>query len=480
MNKKIRSVIMIALLAILCLGVFVSCGNSKISLFDYSESELGLIGNLVRLMHGWIGNYGWTVVVFTVFLKIVMLPLDFWQRYSSRKNSLKMQKMQPLLEAIDKRYGANTPRSNEEKQKLYKKQGTGMFGMCLPMILSMVIFFVMFGGLNSYSRYSSVQTFKVLSLEYYQSLGNEIVNSGNEEIASLYNSVYQEKYESYLKAEQEKLGENKNGKINYAVVELYARAQANTAVGDKAADKNFANREEFLRIIEKAQDLALENVTEFYSDEEGRNCPLCNGEKRSVGDENADCELCLGKGTIKVKEGWLWIQNVWQPDTWAPIMPGYNDSNNGFANTVDTSGFPGDRNDGQDTYYQIRNAVLATGTRGTDGNWNGLMILPILSIALSFLSMFLTQLLEKKNRKGEVVQNQQQAATNKVMMIVMPLMMAFFGFMYTGAFAIYMVVNYTLSIISTVALRFPVEKMVEKNLAKIEEKEHTGKASYMR
>lgn len=470
MNKKIRSVIMIALLAILCLGVFVSCAGEKISLFYYSESELGPVGNLVRLMHGWIGNYGWTVVVFTVFLKIIMLPIDFWQRYSSRKNSLKMQRMQPLIEAIDKRYGANTPRSNEEKQKLYKKQGTGMFGMCLPMILSMVIFFIMFGGLNSYSKYSSVQTFKVLSLEYYQSYGTEIVNAGNEDLTAIYNNTYQEKYASYLETNKAELEKRGNGKINYVVVEMYARAEANKAVGAKT---------EYREIVQKAQETALDKVTAFYDSETGGTCPLCKGSKHSVGDENADCELCSGKGTIRVKEGWLWIQNVWQPDTWASIMPEYNDSNNGFATTIDTEGFP-DLDNGRTTYNQIRNAVLKTGVRGTDGNWNGLMIMPILSIALSFLSMFLTQLLEKKNRKGEVTQNQQQAATNKVMMIIMPLMMAFFGFMYTGAFAIYMVVNYTLSIISTVALRYPVEKTVEKNLAKIDEKEKTGKASYMR
>ena len=94
------------------------------------------------------------------------------------------------------------------------------------------------------------------------------------------------------------------------------------------------------------------------------------------------------------------------------------------------------------------------------------MILPILSIGLSFLSMWISQFIEKKNRKGEVVQNQQQAATNKTMMILMPLMMAYFGFIYTGAFAIYMVVNYTLSIVSTIALRVPVEKLVDKNLSK--------------
>ena len=66
------------------------------------------------------------------------------------------------------------------------------------------------------------------------------------------------------------------------------------------------------------------------------------------------------------------------------------------------------------------------------------------------------------------------------MMIIMPLMMAWFGFIYTGAFAIYMVVNYTLSIISTVALRVPVEKLVLRRINKDEAKNNTVKAKYKR
>ncbi len=143
----------------------------------------------------------------------------------------------------------------------------------------------------------------------------------------------------------------------------------------------------------------------------------------------------------------------------------YDSGANSFTQTVDMSGYPDDSN-GRITYDTIRNVVLSTGSRGNEGKWNGLMILPILSIGLSFLSMWISQFIEKKNRKGEVVQNQQQAATNKTMMILMPLMMAYFGFIYTGAFAIYMVVNYTLSIVSTIALRVPVEKLVDKNLSK--------------
>ena len=68
-----------------------------------------------------------------------------------------------------------------------------------------------------------------------------------------------------------------------------------------------------------------------------------------------------------------------------------------------------------------------------------------------------------------------------MMMILMPLMMAVFGFMYTGAFAIYMVVNYSLSILSTIALRAPVEKAVQKSLEKAAQKgDGPQKANYER
>ena len=93
-------------------------------------------------------------------------------------------------------------------------------------------------------------------------------------------------------------------------------------------------------------------------------------------------------------ESWLWIQNVWQPDTWVSVMPAYNDSTNGFSATVDMSEFGVDS--GLTHYELIRSAVLQTGIRGKNGAWNGLMILPLLSIGLSFLSMFLSQYLDKR------------------------------------------------------------------------------------
>lgn len=433
MNKKTRSILIGIMLIVMCCVVLVSCSNDRVSYFDYTKKDMGLVGQLIYWMRSWIGNYGWTVVVFTVFLKLIMLPLDFWQRYSARKSAVKMQKMQPLLDGIDKRYGANTQRANEEKQKLYKKQGYSMMSSCLPMIISMVVFFVMFAGLRHYSTYSSIEMFRVLSNEYYDSFYERVMSlDENDEIRKTYQAVYDEKY-------AEKLGELRldNPEADDAQAVLAGKIGGATAIADTQYGA-------------ESKTLALEAIKTTYESD--------------------------------IKESWLWINNVWQPDTWASVMPSYDDRFNSFKQQVNMTGYP-DQSGGEKTYEIIRGAILETGSYGKNGSWNGLMILPIVSIGLSFLSMWLSQFIENKNRKKagiENTQNQQQAMTNKIMMVMMPLMMAYFGFIYTGAFAIYMVVNYMMSIISTVALRVPVEKLVEKNLAKGDKKDKGSKASYMR
>ncbi|MCM1359968.1 MAG: membrane protein insertase YidC [Corallococcus sp.] len=445
MKRKANLIILTVMLALLCLGIFAACSPTAVDYFKYSENDLGVVGKLVRWMHGWMGegNYGWTVVVFTVFLKLITLPLDMWQRISTRKSTLKMQKIQPLMEEIDKRYGANTQRANAEKQKLYKKQGYSMFSTCLPMIVTMVIFFVMFGGLRDYSTYSSVMNFRGLSDTYMESYVEQVEKDTDNA-----------KWDAYWNGETIV---TESGSKEWKGLSYYK-----TNAGEKSKD------------YEKWGTVLLDGIGEFRT--------IYGDEADAVYREKAlDAVSEYYKGH---HESWLWIENVWQPDTWASIMPGYNDSSNGFSSSVDMKAFGTDGGVGH--YDMIRNAVLKTGGHGGNGSWNGLMLLPILSIGLSFLSIFISQLMDKKNKKSkngepEVKPNAQQAATNKTMMIIMPLMMAFFGFMYTGAFAIYMVCNYTLSILATVALRWPVEKIVEKSLAKSDKKEKKpSKADYMR
>ena len=427
MNKKTKNALILVLLTVFCLLIFASCNQETPNIFNYSEEDLGVMGKLVKAMHQWIGNYGWTIVVFTVFLRVAMLPLDFWQRYAQRKSALKMQQMQPVIEEIDKRYGANTQRSNEEKQKLYKKQGFSMLSSCLPMIVSMVIFFVMFAGVRNYSSYSNITNFQKLYTEYFNVYSEKILS--DEELRDEYQAAYNK-----TQAEKSKTStDEKFIKIN------------SQFEGIKAARiKNSTKCNEY-------EQFALEAVKVKY-------------------EEN--------------RESWLWINNVLQPDTWATVMQPWGGSSFGaqfaggsFSAAVDMTDFP----EAETLYNKLRDAVLEQGGYGSNGTWNGLMILPFMSVGLSFLSTFIIQRLERKNRKGEVVeQNAQQKTTSKMMMIIMPLMMAWFGFIYTGAFAIYMVFSSTIQIITTIVMRYPVEKVVMKRLNKDEKKNKSNKATYMR
>ena len=420
MKKKISSVLTVVLLLALGLTLFASCTQKKVEVFD-PESGLGLVGKLVMWMYNWIGNYGWTVVVFTVFLKILMLPLDIWQRYSTRKSTLKQKKVQPLLDNIDKRYGANTQRANEEKQKLLKKQGISVASACLPMIVTMVVFFLMFAGLREFSYYKNIQTFNSLTKAYYSTIEEQVQLAGGEVL-----EAYQFEYDK-------------------------TKASLNISDDD-------------VRIV-LAQIDGVNNL-------DGKGFDTQLAQWRALAKE------AIQKEYKNQQDSWLWIHNISQPDTWAKVMPEFSSGENNFATYVNTEAFAS----AEKTYNIIRNAVMEMDdiSYGKNGSWNGLMILPLMSIALSFLSMWISQRMERKTRSGEVVQNQQQAAQSKTMMIMMPLMMAWFGFMYTGSFAIYMVVNYFLSIFSTIGLRAPVEKMVERKLAQEEAASAPTKASYMR
>ncbi len=113
-----------------------------------------LWSNLISWFSSWIVNYGWAIIVFTICLKLVMSPLDIFQRLSSQKQSRFMTAMQPEMAVIQQKYGNDKQRLNEEQAKLYKKYNVNVGGMCLTMILTLGLTLVVFGTL-----YGSLRTF---------------------------------------------------------------------------------------------------------------------------------------------------------------------------------------------------------------------------------------------------------------------------------------------------------------------------------
>lgn len=106
-----------------------------------------------------IGNYGWSIVVFTLLLRIVLFPFDYKSRVSMRKTT----KLQPQLNALQKKYANDKEKLNRKMSELYKKEKINPLSSCLPMLLTLPILFAMWTALRIIANEQMVnQVFTIL------------------------------------------------------------------------------------------------------------------------------------------------------------------------------------------------------------------------------------------------------------------------------------------------------------------------------
>ena len=100
----------------------------------------------LKWIYGFLGNYGWSIILLTVLINIVIFPL----RHKSVVSMRKMQELQPEMKAIQARYAdlkATDPakqKMNQEVMDLYRKHGANPASGCLPMLLTMPILFAFY------------------------------------------------------------------------------------------------------------------------------------------------------------------------------------------------------------------------------------------------------------------------------------------------------------------------------------------------
>lgn len=127
---------------------------------------------LYKWVDGWasgaavIGTFGITVILFTLFLKAATSPFDFWQKQISRKNAKIMEEMKPELEKIQKQCATNRELLMQRQRALYKEHKYSTLGGCLPMLITLVIFIVVFSGFNSAVKYHNSLMFDTLEAAY--------------------------------------------------------------------------------------------------------------------------------------------------------------------------------------------------------------------------------------------------------------------------------------------------------------------------
>jgi YidC/Oxa1 family membrane protein insertase len=109
-----------------------------------------LLRSLVWI-NGYVGNFGWSIVLLTILINALMFPL----RHKSVVSMRKMQEIQPEAKAIQDRYAklkATDPakqKMNQELMDLYRQRGVNPLSGCLPMLLMMPVLYAFYSLLNT-------------------------------------------------------------------------------------------------------------------------------------------------------------------------------------------------------------------------------------------------------------------------------------------------------------------------------------------
>ena len=104
----------------------------------------------LKWVNGFVGNYGWSIIVLTILINIAIFPL----RHKSVVSMRKMQNIQPRVKAIQERYShlkATDParqKMNTEMMELYKTAGVNPASGCVPMLLTMPVLFAFYALLS--------------------------------------------------------------------------------------------------------------------------------------------------------------------------------------------------------------------------------------------------------------------------------------------------------------------------------------------
>ena len=101
--------------------------------------------NILHAINSLIGNYGWTMVLFTVLIKLLISPLD----YKSRKGMRRTQLIQPEIVKLQKKYANDKDKLNQKMAELYRRENVSPMSGCLPLLISMPLLFIMFAAMRN-------------------------------------------------------------------------------------------------------------------------------------------------------------------------------------------------------------------------------------------------------------------------------------------------------------------------------------------
>lgn len=354
-----------------------------------------------------------------------------------KKQALIMEKMRPQMEKLQKQYANDKNLYNQKVMELQKKSGYSMLGACLPTIVSLVIFMVVFSAFSTYSQYANLKSYNEM-VEVYNGVVSSYVIDGDE---------------GFLEEIKDSDGNVTDYKVDYDKFATVYNAEKSTSYSDDDAV--------FLALVEEYKEENTGYASAFSAakvnetDESG-NLTL---EAESIRNVLVSYYLetpaaqKVAEDYTEHNNSFLWVGNLWYPDsTLNKEVPSFDK----FQSTI-TKANIGD--DYEDSYNKVT-AALET----EKNTYNGYYILIALSIVLMLVQQWIAMKMNKSTNDLTTVDGS-GARTSKYMMIFMPIVYGIFAFMYSASFSLYMITNTIYSIITTLIINFALNAWFKKKEA---------------
>ena len=411
---------------------------------------LNWIGKIIRWLIESVGSVGVGVILFSLALKVIVMPFDVSQRITMRKQNVKMKENQDKMAKLQKQYANNKDLYNQKVMEMYKESGMSMFSSCLPMILSMVIFIVAINAFNAYAQFAAVENYNMMVGEYnatLQSYAPELVEDGY--VCTQNGDVI------IVKG---------TGADDFIYYEIPATSDNSDPTPEyiKTANKTYYVDTQML--MASSHSAYIQNYLDMKDDQGNAKYTQEQACKQYMMSLAQDEVLEFYEETISGRTKFIWIKNIWMTDaSYKHPVSSYTD----FETSVKTQKFDvnGEKTElasvGTNVYDENTYEIVTAKLDKQKSQANGYFILVILSVGTILLQQWITMRSQKEQSQFSTVDGQ-GAQQQKTTMIMMTVMFAFFSFMYSGAFSIYMITSNLTSLASTIVINKLVDRAIEK------------------
>lgn len=141
-----------------------------------------LFGYILNFIYKFVQNYGVSIILFSILLKLILLPLSIKQQKAMKKTA----KIQVKVKELQEKYKNDQMKMNQEMMDLYKKENMSPFSGCLTSIIQIVLLFAMFGLVRNpltYMKKIDTTTIENYKNEIRQEVGENSISTNYPEIS---------------------------------------------------------------------------------------------------------------------------------------------------------------------------------------------------------------------------------------------------------------------------------------------------------